>query len=290
MTTKKIGFFGLGNMGGRICNAIVKHGYDVTVYDINPPRMAPYTGRAALGKSPVDVFDHSDIIMLSLPSSKEVESTIELLLEHGADGKMVVDLSTSYPPSTRKLYERLKQHGAKLVDIPVSGLPADADDGHLLALYGGDKEDQEPLRQIVSCFADRFPYMGTTGCGHVAKLIFNFIGLSYVSIYALAFPLTEKLGLDNHQLYDLLCTTGMGCGTMEFYVPKMIDKTYDMAFAMELAHKDLSYCKNMFEEFQVPAYALDGTLDMLRTAIRDGKGKDDYSVCISTMFDFFKSK
>jgi 3-hydroxyisobutyrate dehydrogenase-like beta-hydroxyacid dehydrogenase len=93
-----------------------------------------------------------------------------------------------------------------------------------------------------------------------------------------------------HQLFDLLTTTGMGCGTMKFYVPKMIDRTYDMAFALELAHKDLTYCRNLFEKFQVPAFALDGELAMLRTAIRDGKGKLDYSASIGTMFEFFEGK
>ncbi len=287
---KKIGFFGVGNMGSRVCDAIIKNGYDVIVYDINDEKLAKYKDRAKIANDHVDVLRNSDIVMLSLPSSKEVESTIEQFLVDGIKGKFIVDMSTSYPPSTRKLYELVKEQDGVLVDVPLSGLPSDADEGKLCALFGGDKKNQEAIADVVKCFANSFPNMGPIGSGHVAKLIFNFIGLSYVSIYSLAFSLTEKLGLDNHQLFDLIKNTGMGCGTFDFYVPKMIDKTYNMAFALNLAHKDLSYVKNMFEEFQVPAYGLDGTLDMLRTAIRDGKGDEDYSVAISVMYEFFANK
>jgi 3-hydroxyisobutyrate dehydrogenase-like beta-hydroxyacid dehydrogenase len=122
------------------------------------------------------------------------------------------------------------------------------------------------------------------------KLIMNFIGLSYVNIYAIAFPLAQKMGIDLNQAYEIISTTGMGCGTFNFYAPKMIDKSYKMAFALELALKDLTYCKHMYEEYEIPCFALDGTLDLLRTAMKEGKGKMDYSACISLMYDFFEKK
>jgi 3-hydroxyisobutyrate dehydrogenase-like beta-hydroxyacid dehydrogenase len=287
---QKIGFIGLGNMGKRIAMAIVNKGWPMMVYDADPAAMESFASKTKTAKNTLEVLENSEIVFLSLPSTKIVEPIIESFIKAGVKDKIIVDTSTSYPLSTRVLYKKVKEAGGALVDSPISGLPSDADSGKLLALFGGDSEYLEKLKPVVSCFADRFPNLGGSGCGHITKLIFNFIALSYVNIYAMAFPLTEKLGLDNHQLHELLKTTGMGCGTMNFYVPKMIDKTYDMAFALELAHKDLSYVKSMFEEYQVPAYALDGTLNLLRTSIRDGKGKEDYSACIATMFEFFAKK
>jgi 3-hydroxyisobutyrate dehydrogenase-like beta-hydroxyacid dehydrogenase len=287
---EKIGFIGLGNMGKRVAWAILGKGYPMTVYDANPQALETFGAKAQTAANSVEVLKASEVIFLSLPSSKIVEPIIESFISAGVEGKIIVDTSTSYPLSTRKFYEKVKVSGGDMVDLPLSGVPFDADQGKLLALFGGDPELFEKLRPIVGSFANRYANLGKSGSGHVTKLIFNFIALSYVNIYAMAFPLTEKMGLDNQQLYELLKTTGMSCGTLNFYAPKMINKTYDMAFALELAHKDLSYVKSMFEEFQVPAYALDGTLNLLRTSIRDGKSKDDYSACISTMFDFFKDK
>ena len=287
---EKIGFIGLGNMGGAICHALVDKGNSVTVFDLSEKALAGFQGKAAIAKDAIDVLDNSDIVFLSLPASKHVIPILESYLAHGVEGKTVVDTSTSYPETTREFYERFKAAGGNLVDLAISGSPADAPKGALLALFGGDPEQHERLAPIVGCFANRYPNLGGSGNGHTAKILFNFVAMTYVNIYAMAFPLADKMGLDMHQLFDLLMTTGMGCGIMNFYVPKMIDRTYDMAFALELAHKDLTYCRNLFEKYQVPAFALDGELAMLRTAIRDGKGKMDYSACIGTMFEYFEGK
>lgn len=289
LLVQQIGFIGLGNMGGRVCKAIAKK-YPVNAFDINPDTAEKLKDCLNLLPSTLDVLKCSDVIFLSLPSTKIVEPIILEFLQNGVAGNVIVDTSTSYPVATRRLAKQVEAAGGSLVDLPLSGVPANADEGKLLALFGGDPAMFEALRPIVSCFANRYANLGGSGCGHTAKLIFNYVALSYVSIYATAFPLTEKMGLDNQQLFELLQTTGMHCGTMDFYVPKMIHRTYDMAFALGLAHKDLTYVKDMFEEYQVPAFPLDGTLTLLRTAIRDGKANDDYSACISTMFEFFENK
>jgi 3-hydroxyisobutyrate dehydrogenase-like beta-hydroxyacid dehydrogenase len=286
---RKIGFIGLGNMGKRVAMAIINKGHPVTVFDADSAARENFKSKASIAENAVEVVQKSELVFLSLPSSKVVEPMIGSFIESGVKGKIIVDTSTSYPFTTKKLFEKIKSAGGTMVDLPLSGVPADADAGKLLALFGGESALFEDLRPIVECFANRYVNLGGPGNGHITKLIFNFVALSYVNIWAMAFPLTEKLGLDNNQLYELLKTTGMACGMLNFYVPKMINKTYDKAFSLELAHKDLSYVKNMFEEYQVPSFALDGVLSLLRISIRDGKGKEDYSRCIETMFEFFKN-
>jgi len=285
-----IGFIGLGNMGGPVARAIAARGYAMRVYDVCPETLQGFSSVAAIASSAVDALNGSDILFLSLPSTKVVEPIVRALLKADIQGKIIVDTSTSYPLSTRALYEEVKEAGGRFADVPLSGVPQQAVEGKLLALFGGDDDVYETLKPVVSSFAGRFAKLGGPGSGHITKLIFNFIALSYVNIYATAFPLTEKMGLDNQQLYELLKGTGMGCGTMDFYVPKMIGKTYDMAFALGLAHKDLSYVKGMFEEYQVPPFALDGVLELLRIGIRDGLAQEDYSACIKTMYGFFEGK
>ena len=287
---EKLGFIGLGNMGGAICSALIDKGMDVTVFDIRKESMEKYAGKAAMAEDVLDVLKKTDIVFLSLPASKHVTPILDQYLEYGPKGKLIVDTSTSYPETTREYAKKFEEAGAALVDLTISGAPADAPKGKLMGMFGGDPKEYEHLKPYVECFADRYPNFGGSGNGNVAKLMLNFVAMSYVNIYAMCFPLADKMGLDMHQLYDVLVTTGMGCGTMKFYVPKMIDRTFDMAFALELAHKDLTYCKALFEKYQVPGFALDGELAMLRTAIRDGKGKMDYSASIDTMFEFFKDK
>lgn len=284
---KRIGIIGLGNMGGNIAFIIAKKGYSLTVFDMNTVTMEKYCRISKIANDAIEVLNDSDIIILSLPSSKIVEPIILSFIDVGIKDKIIIDASTSSPISTQRLFQLAKKAGGHLVDLPLSGSPADALDSKLLALFGGEIELYEELRPLVSCFSDRYAYLGESGCGHVAKLIFNYIAMSYVNVYAMAFPLAEKMSLDSNQLYELLKTTGMSCNTLNFYAPKMIKRTYDMAFAIELAHKDLTYVKNMIEEYKVPAFALDGVLDLLKIAIKEGRGKKDCSESAAVMYEFF---
>ncbi|GHU67634.1 2-hydroxy-3-oxopropionate reductase [Clostridia bacterium] len=286
----KIGFIGLGNMGGEIAKAIAAKAYSLVVFDVCKDVVSGFRDIAEVADNALDVCRKSDVVFLSLPSSRIVEPIVESFLADGVQDKIIADLSTSDPDSTKKLFQKVLLAGGHLADCPISGMPNQASQGKLMSMFGGESGIHDQLAPLVQCFADRFPNMGSIGNGHLTKLIFNYIALSYVNIYAMTFSLSGQEGLDNQQLFELLKTTAMNCGTMNFYVPKMIDKTYDMAFSLELAHKDLSCVKGLFEKYQVPAYALDGTLELLRTSIRDGHGKEDYSTCIDTMYSFFEHK
>lgn len=287
---KKIGFIGLGNMGGRLCDAIIRGGFDVTVYDLREEVRASYADRATVADSSDELLAACDTLCLSLPSSREIEPLVKGWIEKGVAGKAIVDFSTSHPMSTKALYAEVKAAGGTLADVPVVGTPAAAEKGTLAVPFGGDKELFEEIRPLVSCFGDKYEYMGPSGCGDLTKLSINFLGLSYVGLYAQLFPLTEKMGIDNQVLQKLIGNSGTNCGVFQFYSGKMINRTYDMAFSLENAHKDLSYVKELYESYQVPAFMLDGLLDMLRAGIRDGDGPRDYSASIDTMTRYLEKK
>lgn len=287
---EKIGFIGLGAMGSGICSNLIEKEYSTTVYDINQNALERFKNKAAIVDCPIKVLQNSDCIFLSLPSSKEVEPLVETFLIEGVDQKTIIDLSTSYPFSTKKLYESVKEQGGAYVDAALSGSPEDCEKGKIMVLFGGDKIHFERLKSTMECFCGNYKYVGESGSGHLAKLMMNFIGLSYISLYAQTFPLTEKMGMDNSILRELISESGLGCGTFKFYAPKLLSKSYDLAFALELAHKDLTYVRKLFEEFQVPAFSLDGTLNLLRTGIKEGKGKKDVSEICGIMHEFFEGK
>jgi 3-hydroxyisobutyrate dehydrogenase-like beta-hydroxyacid dehydrogenase len=287
---EKIGFIGLGAMGSGICRNLIEKGYSATVYDMNPKVLEKFQDKADAVNDSMTVFNNSDFIFLSLPSSKEIEPLVEKFLEAGVKGKTIIDLSTSYPFSTKMLYKKVKENGGSFIDAALSGSPEDCDNGVIMVLFGGDKVDYSRLEPMMKGFCGNYKYVGESGSGHVAKLILNFIGLSYISLYAQTFPLTEKMGMDNNIMRELIAESGMGCGAFDYYAPKLLNKTYDMAFALELAHKDLTYARKLFEEYEVPAFSLDGVLNLLRTGIKDGKGKKDFSECGAIMHEFFEGK
>lgn len=287
---EKIGFIGLGAMGSGICRNLIEKGHSATLYDINRNALERFNNRAAIVDDPTQVIQNSNPIFLSLPSSNEVEAIVDTFLVEGVNGKTIIDLSTSYPFSTKKLSKLVKEKGGVFVDAALAGSPEDCENGKIMVLFGGDKADYSRLESLMKSFCGNYKYVGESGSGHLAKLMMNFIGLSYIALYSQTFPLTEKMGMDNDVMRELISESGLGCGTFKYYAPKLLSKSYDLAFALELAHKDLTYVRKLFEEFQVPAFSLDGTLNLLRTGIKDGRGKKDISECGAIMHEFFEGK
>src|SRR6266516_3260491 len=118
----RIGFVGLGNMGGRMSACIVRAGQEVLGYDVRAEYIDA-AGATAAG-SPGEVTDGSDIVLLSLPDSPIIESVVlgdGGVLAHARDGQIVVDLSTAAPDSTTRIHERLAAKGTAYLDAGISG-------------------------------------------------------------------------------------------------------------------------------------------------------------------------
>jgi 3-hydroxyisobutyrate dehydrogenase-like beta-hydroxyacid dehydrogenase len=137
----RVGFVGLGNMGGRITRRIVAGGYPVLGFDVDPARAAEAGASAA--SSPAAVAEGADTVLLSLPDSPVVEAVIlgdDGILGGARPGQVVVDLSTSSPSSTVELYRRLGELGVEFVDAGISGGAAAAEQGTLTIMAGGSED------------------------------------------------------------------------------------------------------------------------------------------------------
>lgn len=282
----QIGVIGLGKMGGGVCESLLRSGQQVTAYDICQEAAQAFEGRANVVQDPLRVLAACEAVILSLPSSVQVEELCERFLTAGVKGKTIVDTSTSYPLSTRDLQARFKQAGGIFLDAPLMGSPAMAADGTITLTVGGDRADFEACKPLFDCFSKQAEYVGGPGSGHLVKLALNFTGLMYALTYSHIFPLMEKLGLDTKQLFDIITTQKTDCGVFRFYGQKVAEKDYRLDFALKLGTKDLTYVKRLYEDLGCPAFILDGALDLLRTGIRDGRGDNDFSEAAATMRDY----
>jgi 3-hydroxyisobutyrate dehydrogenase-like beta-hydroxyacid dehydrogenase len=258
MSVKKIGFIGLGNMGRGMCENIAKKGYPTTVYDKSPKAMANFEGKATLATSSLEVFKASDVIFLSLPNSDIVEAVVGEFLELGVKEKTVVDTSTSYPDSTKMLYEKFKSQGGIFLDAPLLGGPANTASGTAPCMISGDKEDVDSVTDIIACYATPINYFGPIGSAHTVKIAMNFTSLMYAALASQMFPLMEKLGIDTKHLFKIMKEGSAGNGPFNFYGRKFVEKDYHLDFALELALKDMVYMKRLYDKFNVPAFLLDG--------------------------------
>lgn len=227
MNELRIGFIGLGNMGGRMATCITKAGVDVLGYDPVAANVSA-AGATAAG-SAADVVDGSDIVLLSLPKSAVVEAVMlgdGGVLGHVRDGQIVVDLSTSAPASTRMIAGKVAAAGASYLDAGISGGAAAAEKGEIVLMVGGEESTLERARPALEHFSSKIFYTGASGAGHTTKLINNFLNAITLSATAEAMVAGKKAGLDLEVLLDVINnSSGVSFASLNRF-PKIIKGDY----------------------------------------------------------------
>jgi 3-hydroxyisobutyrate dehydrogenase-like beta-hydroxyacid dehydrogenase len=223
----RIGFAGLGNMGGRMSACVVRAGHEVLGYDVRAENVAAAGATAAASVG--EVTGGSDILLLSLPDSHVVEAVVlgdDGVLAHARPGQIVVDLSTAAPDSTTRIHALLAAKGAAYLDAGISGGAAAAEKGALTLMVGGDAADLERARPVLGLFAAQIFHCGPSGAGHTVKLLNNFLNAIALSATAEVMVAGKKAGLDLAVLLDVLnASSGVNFATMNRF-PKIIQGDY----------------------------------------------------------------
>lgn len=227
MNKERIGFIGLGNMGGRMTRRLVDAGIAVLGYDAAPQRVA--AAGAKVAGSIEEVVKFADVVMMSLPDSKVVETVVEGeggVLAHCRAGQIVVDLSTAAASSTIRLAQRFAQEGVQYVDAGISGGAAAAEKGTLTLMVGGDEHAVASIEWAFAPISAKVAYMGASGAGHTTKLLNNFLNAVSLAASAEVMVAGKKAGLDLRLLLDVLnSSSGVNFATLNRF-PKIVEGDY----------------------------------------------------------------
>lgn len=248
---ERIGFIGVGLMGHGMAKNIVEKGYALTV--MGRRNRAPVEDLVKRGavevKTPREVAQASDIVVLCVTGSPEVEAIIrgpEGLAQKLAPGSVVVDCSTSDPVSTMALAEALAAQGVTLVDAPLSRTPKEAWDGTLDVMVGASPEIFARLKPLLDCFAGRVVHIGGTGDGHRMKLLNNFLSLGYAALYAEALALARKVGITPQRFDSVIRGGRMDCGFYQTFMRYTLEGDRNAhQFTLANALKDTRYLESM---------------------------------------------
>lgn len=171
--TPRIGFIGVGAMGGPMARNLLKAGYAVRAYDRDAGRLAAALDAGAEGATDAaDAVRGSDVICLSLPSSDACVTVADtVLLPLLRPGQVVVDFGTTTPPETRRLAAAVAERGAAWIEAPVSGGVGGAERGRLRTFGGGDPDAFARVRPLLETVggAEHLTYCGPSGCGQIVK-------------------------------------------------------------------------------------------------------------------------
>jgi 3-hydroxyisobutyrate dehydrogenase len=278
----KIGFIGLGHMGLGMAANILKAGHSLTVFDIKREAAESLLkDGASWAKTAKDVAVASEIIFASLPGPKEVELVSlgeDGIFEGIKPGCVFIDLTTNSPEIIRKIYERFKEKGAHVMDVPVNnGLP-ESMGGKLMLMAGGDEEVFQRCKPVLEIMGDRVRYFGKIGSGNICKIVHNCLSLSIQTIVAEGFSLGIKTGIKAEDIWWVISKAAVGSGAFfhyllpEVYLPRRFDPP---CFALRLAFKDVALGTALSREYNVPMPMANLTQQELMTAMNRGWGDKD---------------
>lgn len=254
----KVGFIGLGMMGAYMAANLQKAGHEVTVHDIRKEAADSHLAAgAAWADSPKAVAEASEVIFTSLPGPPEVEEVAlggDGILAGMKEGGAYFDLSTNSRAVVQKINAAFAEKGAHMLDSPVSGGPRGAESGKLALWVGGDKGAFELYKPVLDAIGDQAKYVGPAGHATVAKLVHNCAGYAVNMALAETFTMGVKAGVDPLVLFESVRQGALGrARTFDRLVDQFLPNVYEPpAFALRLAHKDVSLAVALGKEVGVP--------------------------------------
>src|SRR2546428_9583601 len=278
----RIGFIGLGNMGGPMALNILKAGHTMVVSDLRQELAKPHMALAPTwANTPKAAAAASEVILTSLPGPCEVEAVVlgpGGILEGAARGTVYVDLSTNSATLIRKIHGVSAQRGVDVLDAPVSGGVPGARSGKLAVLVGGDEALYHRLKPVLDAIGDKVTWVGGIGCGTVAKLVHNMVSACSRMAIAEGMKPGGEAGVGPHGLLDALSKSSFGQGrVLQDIIPNtLFPGAYDnVNFALRLLRKDVGLATELGREYHVPMMIAALAEQQLEEAMRRGWGEKD---------------
>jgi len=238
----KIGFIGLGNMGGPMAANLAKAGHDVVGYDVADVQISGVRSVSSLA----DAAQDTDVVITMLPNGAILRSVAAELIPGMTKGAVLCDCSTVDVESARAVAVQCSENGLESLDAPVSGGIGGAQSGTLTFMAGGSQKAFETLGPLLDIMGQKTVHCGDAGAGQAAKICNNMILGATMIATCESFALADKLGLDRQKMFDVVSTSSGYSWVMNAYTPATgigaqspADNDYKPGFASELMLKDL---------------------------------------------------
>jgi len=256
----RVGFIGLGHMGGPMSANILAAGHDLVVHDVRPEAADGLraTG-AAWAASPRETGAGRDVVITMLPTPRHVADVLlgpDGLLDGLAPGAVWVDMSTSVPEVAERVMAMAGPRQVAVLDAPVSGMATSAKAGTLQIFVGGSAADYQRVRPLLEAMGDpdRVLHVGGNGAGYTVKLMLNLLWFSHLVATAEVLTVGVRAGVDLAMLRRCLLASPAASNFLERDVLSVLEHgDYDDSFALALACKDLGLAVDLARQVGVPA-------------------------------------
>jgi 2-hydroxy-3-oxopropionate reductase len=276
----RIGFIGVGIMGGPMARNLLKVGYEVIAFDVDAGALRRIVEDGARdGCSIRGVTESSDIVLTMLPNSPEVESAIlgnAGVLESAKSGQIVIDMSSISPLVTKRVADALLEKGVEMLDAPVSGGQEKAEAGTLAFMVGGKQAVFEKCKGILGAMGASVTLVGDIGAGQTTKLVNQVIVAVNIAVVAEGLMLGKKAGVDPTRILDAIKGGLAGSQCLVDKAPRMLESRYAPGFRMRLHVKDLTNALETSRALHVAMPLTTSVMEMMQSLMAAGMAEKDH--------------
>ncbi len=261
------GYIGLGNLGANCAACLLRAGMEVTVTDLDrgASDMCCDLG-ATWADSPAEVVASADHIITCLPSPAVSEQVLDAVLPAAKPGTHWIEMSTVSRDDVLRLSEKAAKHDVRMMELPVTGGVHLAAQGKITMLAGGDKDMFDLHLPALQAMGDQVFHMGPLGSASIIKVITNMLAFIHLKACGEALMLAKRGGLDLGQAWHAIKASSGNSFVHETEGALVLNGSYDVAFNIDLALKDLGFAMGFGEEYEVPLDLAAATQQTYRAA------------------------
>ena len=288
----KIGFIGLGNVGGKLAGSLIRNKFDLTVRDLDKNLTKKFSKLGAMViESPKKLAENVDLIITCLPSPKicsEVMEEREGVIEGLSKDKIWLEMSTTDNKEVKRIGEIVKSKGAIPLDAPVSGGCHRAATGNIAIFVGGERKSFEKILPVLTAMGRKILHTGTLGSASILKVITNYLASTHLAALGEAWAVAKKSNLDMNKTFKGIQISSGNSFVHETESQVILNGSYNINFTMDLVEKDMSLFNDFSKKLGIPLEISPLVLDIFKDARKKYGSRSWSSMVVKRLEDNYK--
>ena len=249
----RVGFIGLGNVGGKLSGSLIRNGVKVSVFDLNPTLVEKAVEKGATkAEDAAAIMRDNDVVITCLPSPAASDAVMTEMLPEVTQGKIWLEMSTTDEAEIRRLGTLVIEKGGAAVDCPVSGGCHRADTGNISIFAGCDRETFERVLPLLTIMGRRVLHTGALGSASILKVITNYLATANLVSCAEALTVAKGAGMDLATAYEAIRISSGTSFVHETESQVILNGSRDISFTMDLVAKDIGLFQSVADRAGVP--------------------------------------
>ena len=260
----KVGFVGLGNVGGKLAGSLLRNGVDLAVYDLAPDLVAGFAARGAQAATGAgDLMQRCDVVITCLPSPAACAAVMAEMLPHVTVGKVWMEMSTTDAAQIKAHAEAVIAAGGEAVDCPVSGGCHRADTGNISIYAGCTRPTFEKVLPVLTHMGRRILHVGDVGTSSTLKVMTNYLATINLLSLCEALTVMKAAGVDLGVTYEAIAASSGNSFVHETESQLILSGSRDVNFTLDLVQKDVGLFQKLADTHGVPLELSPKMIEML---------------------------